>query len=57
MPNTKLKKGLIVDQTSVWSNALPRQDSKAQGQMVNLTARSGLSSDLAKLLIPADGAP
>jgi hypothetical protein len=57
MPDTKLKKGLIVDQTSVWSNALPRQDSKAQGQMVKLTARSGLSGDLARRLIPTDGVP
>jgi hypothetical protein len=57
MPDAKLKKGLIVDQTSVWSNVLPRRDSIAQGQMVNLTARSSLSGDLARLLIPADGVP
>jgi hypothetical protein len=56
MRDAILNKTLIVDQTRVWSNALPRRDPEEQGRMFHLTARSGLISDLARVLIPADGA-
>jgi hypothetical protein len=56
MRDAILHKAVIVDQTSVWSNALPRRDPEEQCRMFHLTARSGLNSALARVLIPPDGA-
>jgi hypothetical protein len=56
MRDAILNKAFIVDQTRVWSNALPRRDPEERVRMFHLTASSGIINDLARVLSPADGA-
>ena len=56
MRDAKRNKASIVDQTSLWSNALPRRDREERARTSYLTAISGIIIDVAGVLAPAAGA-
>jgi hypothetical protein len=56
MRNAILNKAPIVDQTRVWSNALPRCDPEMSAPTSNLPALSGTITTVRELFSPADGA-
>ena len=56
MSDTILNKAPIVDQTRVWSNALPRCAPEESASTSNLPAIAGIIAYVARVLSPADGA-